>query len=54
MCEQRVGGTQKNLNKQVRKMFRGGIKEVIGYRGIKTGTVEEGKQMAHSGIKDQW
>jgi len=38
----------------VRKIFRGGIKEVIGSRGIKTGIVEEGKQVVHSGIKDQW
>jgi len=27
---------------------------MIGPRGIKTGTVEEGKQVVHSGIKDQW
>jgi len=27
---------------------------VIGSRGIKTGTAEEGKQVVHSGIKDQW
>jgi hypothetical protein len=38
----------------VRKIFRWGIKEVKGSRGIKTGTAEEGKQVVHSGIKDQW
>jgi len=54
MCEQKVGGTQKNWAKQVRKICRWGIKDVIGSREIKTGTVEEGKQVVHSGIKDQW
>jgi len=38
----------------VRKIFRWWIREVVGSRGIKTGTVEEGKQMVQSGIKDPW
>jgi hypothetical protein len=35
----------------MRKIFRWGIKEVLGTRGIKTGAAEEGKQVVQSGIE---
>jgi hypothetical protein len=31
-----------------------GIKEVIGSRRIKTGAIEEDKQVVQAGIEDQW
>jgi hypothetical protein len=38
----------------MRKIFRWGIEEVLGSRGIKTGAAEEGKQVMQSGIQNQW